>query len=442
MSYNNQVFNKSEEMQLISNQILIFPCNGHGTPAVTQTITCLGIAHPEIKITSISTNCDSGGATGNHILIMKQLVSKYPGFLCNAVGDYMKLTISLLKHNITKHSSTDDIRVARWEDIIEPKLFGCNSRSSDSQVIFGQIRFFVDSFDFRSNIETYLHTIGGMSGLVVFVNDYCQAYWELRQSNSLVDSSTRGEPVWFYILYDYLYNQSGRSSDLINKLWLDCEFFYPNYTNKPYGNQAHTIQYNTLTGRTLIDENQIDNRERHLELDMSSGVILDSKNHARIQPDTQIGKLVRDCDTLIIPLGSYETTYLYLKLHLKDIIGKQTVILLVNSNIPDNHRGEYQFLLNLLDSCNLSELILMGAKQSFLGLDLPANSQVEFIHQLEDNKLDTAQLNTAILEHLKERSVITPTELTRSIETKLIQARLTHLVPVIVGQVKVKETQF
>jgi hypothetical protein len=387
--------------------ILFFPCNGHGVVATLQTMTAFSIAIPNLQINTLSTNCDSGGATGNDRIINERLFisnSKYEGWKNLALGDYMKLLMGFIKHKFTiEADNKTDIQVKKWVSF-ESELLDSKTRNNNGKKLIDQMQNFFElvknsthsTHNNLSVLENLLINKGSnLNQLTNYVNDYISISDEINP-NEIKDNSDRGQAVWFYLLVNFLYNNCECNFSEINSIWQEIGIVYPNVNLGIFGETAHHLSYSDKNGKFYPEEDAFDNRSNNVSLDMSSSILY-SSNQASLALDIQTIVKIQQADQIIIPLGSHETVYAYLKEY-KQYLESKKVILIMNSNMTGDQKNEYNQMLRLLNQANLSELVLIGHPAEINSeIKLPLETKIKYVGHDENGKLRTETLNSEVI---------------------------------------------
>ena len=400
--------------------ILFFPCNGHGVLATLQTMNAISIAVPNLQINTLSTNCDSGGATGNDRIINEKLSntnSKYQNWKNLALGDYMKLLMGFVKHKFTVEADNKtDIQVRKWI-IFEKQFLNSNTRNNNSEQLINQIQGFFEIINPENSLNNLLDAKGvSLETLREYVGDYLLTFSQI-SSSELKNSSQRGQTVWFYLLVNFLYNICDCNLSDVNSIWQKLGIIYPNINLGIVGDRAHHLSYLDNKGNLYPEEDTFDNRQGDVSLDMKSSNLYNSAISNRVCNNSGLGIdigaviKIQQADQIVIPLGSYETVYAYLNEY-RQYLDSKKIILIMNSNMTEGQKSEYNQLLKLLSEVNLSELVLIGHPAEINSeLKLPPETKIKYVGHDNQGMLRTGILNSEVL-----KQIITNVEINFNLE--------------------------
>lgn len=394
--------------------ILFFPCNGHGVVASMQTINTLGIAMPNLQINTLSTNCDSGGATGNDRIINQQLFSNnlsYQGWKNLALGDYMKLLMGFIKHKFTVTADNKtDIQVDKWISF-DQRLLASSTRNNNQGELLEQMASFFEGIGI--SLEGVLKSVGiNLGQLNQYVEDYLEVLESLKndsQAPELKDETDRGQTVWFYLLINFLYNSCNQDFSEINLIWQRLGVIYPNVNLGVIGSEAHHLSYTDCAGKVYLEEDEFDNRsDVSSPLDMASSRLYDVTNSSsnannkalKLELDSETILKIQSADQIVIPLGSHETVYAYIDEY-QDYLKSKKIILIMNSDMSKGQKSEYNQLLHLLNEIKLEELVIIGHPSEINSeMKLPENAMIKYVGHDTKGMLRTDTLNSEIIKQI------------------------------------------
>ena len=339
----------SEDKKL---KVLVALSNGHGSRVPDRLIRSLSVSRlAEYKI--IFTNCDFGGATGNDRIITESMYDQDPDYRDwkpQAWGDYTRFIEAYFKYRKFVEAGGDEI--TNWEKKggVQERLFAASARTSEKQTILDQIKEFISLNEGQKCVEEFLKKFGSkVDKLEIFVDKYLNSYKSLNESKQLVENGPRGQPFWFYILADFLLNTCHGDHSELSKLWQEMNLIYPNMELKLYGNEAHNLEYKATKENgetiTLPNEERVDNRLADAKLIVSSGKYT-NKDGNRIEKDPIAKLWMDDCDIVIVPPGSADTTIPFYETF-SDEMSKKMKLLIVNSGMNENQTEEYLEMIRL-----------------------------------------------------------------------------------------------